>query len=157
MFRPPFSIEHIALASCEGHSNAVLYHQALVIAQCDVIILRLRATAAALLKMMEDRASLPGRTAPEEFPYEDGISHSATTVEELLDCHFATAQFGAEFADDGWYLYSYDPGPVLRHLDVLSKLENAIHLRRRRALRTLLRVRRAAVTKKGKTRRTKTE
>ena len=142
MAKPPASIEKIASAYCEGESNVAMYQQALVLAQCDVMILRLRANGVALLKCITERQPLAGGNALEDSPY-GGMSAALgnTTVDQPLDLDPEAVRFGAMRRGD---LASLDSlKPIFLHLEVLSRLEDEICRRRRRALRGFLAIRKA--------------
>lgn len=146
MAQPAISIQSIASMYCQGQSNVAMYQHALVLAQCDVMILRLRASGVALLDSIVGRPSLPGGTAHEDFPYGYGAAGiEKTTVYERLELDPAAARL--RVPRKGNLVPSDRLDSIFHHIEVLSRLEDKLYQRRRRALRCFLALRKATVAR----------
>ena len=107
-------IEEIAAAYCGGEQDPILYHQAIVIGQCDLMISRLRAQAVRILELFADRHPFLGSRRQKKFKQVNDIS------------------VGPEQNDLAAFKNA------LPHLDRLGRLEQRIWLRRTRALQVFL-------------------
>ena len=148
MAQPPFSIASIAKAYCDDQSNAAMYREALVLAQCDVLILQLRANGTALINSIGARGPVPTAIEPEERPYRDeSLSLKYTRFNQPAEGDAAptglqTSRGGAS--------HSRDPlQSVFHHIKALSGMEDELYRRRRRALRNFLAIRNAMLTEHG--------
>lgn len=113
-YRVASEIEELAGAYCDGKQDPILYHQAIVIGQCDLMISRLRAQAVRILELFADRHPFLGSRRQKKFKQVNDIS------------------VGPEQNDLAAFKNA------LPHLDRLGRLEQRIWLRRTRALQVFL-------------------
>jgi hypothetical protein len=148
MAQPPLSIAGIAKAYCDDQANVAMYREALVLAQCDVLILQLRANGTILLKSVGAQEAEPAAIKPEESPY--GVGGLALKNAEFNQPAEGDAAPTGSRASRGAASHSWDPlQSVFHHIKALFRMEDDLYRRRRRALRNFLAIRNAILTEDG--------
>lgn len=147
MAQPPFSIAGIAKAYCEDQWDAAMYREALVLAQCDVLILQLRANGTVLLNSIGARQAVPAAMEPEAYPYRDeSLALNKAGFSQPADAAPTRLRPPRGGASPSW-----DPlQSAFHHLKALSRMEDELYRRRRRALRNLVAIRKAILTDTAK-------
>lgn len=146
-------IEEIARKLCGADQDPQLYEYALVIAECDLLLSRIRAYSTALAVRVKDPNAFPTTKWRSELKrHSDGIYERMERSEAVEECYPEAGQpekFGPEELDRRWADYwryeedRDDCGAALMALPDLkrvSRYERRAWSRRRRAFQEFLRV-----------------
>jgi hypothetical protein len=115
----------------------------LIVAQCDLLIFRLRANAAGIPEFIEELTPIPGQIESSfSIAENENVSPADTTIGRLqLDIGPGTYDFGDLTSNQPHGLRGLEA--ALPHMELLSKIETKLWVRRKRAFRNFVALRKA--------------